>query len=286
MQWERRPSKRRTATSRGKICSAAALTSWRLLTSVDVVSAQDVGHIWLSLVDGAQCDVAISWSIPDGNRSELNRLSQVSYARSSADLAKGSSLNMTGSVSDPWHGRRWVQAVLRGLEQDLAYRIGTPGGFGPVETRLPSCHWTGQSPVPSTEPATASAAGPLRLAVLGDLGFRDGGATDQILARIQNSTPDAVIQLGDLTWDLSQQGSTTASDFWSKLQPLSAMRPFMPLPGVGTSGAFFGSRSAALWCKSIIVWFALCGTARCSQCQGQGSSRSLSATRRHARHFN
>jgi len=197
---------------------------------VDVVAAQDVGHIRLSLVDGAPCDVAISWSIPDGNRSELNRLSQVSYARSSADLTEGSSLNTTGSVSGPWHGRRWVQAVLSGLEQDLAYRIGGAGGFGPIETRLTSCHWTGQSPGSSTEPSTASAAGPLRLAVLGDLGFRDAGPTDQILARIQNSTPDAAIQLGDLTWDLSQ-GSAAASDFWSKLQSLSAIRPFMPLPG-------------------------------------------------------
>ncbi|CAE6917355.1 ACP7 [Symbiodinium sp. CCMP2592] len=228
----------------GKIRHAAALTSWRLLAGVDVVAAQDQpnsaeGPISRAALNLNACtaavqdvgDVAISWSIPDGNRSELNRLSQVSYARSSADLAEGSSLNTTGSISGPWHGRRWVQAVLRGLEQDLAYRIGGAGGFGPIETRLPSCHWTGQSPGSSTEPATASAAGPLRLAVLGDLGFRDAGFTDQILARIQNSTPDATIQLGDLTWDLSQQGSAAASDFWSKLQPLSAIRPFMPLPG-------------------------------------------------------
>ena len=43
---------------------------------------------------------------------------QVTYARSSADLAEGPSLNMTGNVSGPWHGRRWVQAVLHGLEQE------------------------------------------------------------------------------------------------------------------------------------------------------------------------
>eukprot|EP00439_Symbiodinium_sp_Y106_P038521 s2688_g4.t1 len=197
--------------------------------SLDVM--EDVGHIRLSLVDGAPCDVAISWSIPDGNRSELNRLSQVSYARSSADLTEGSSLNTTGSVSGPWHGRRWVQA-------DLAYRIGGAGGFGPIETRLTSCHWTGQSPGSSTEPSTASAAGPLRLAVLGDLGFRDAGPTDQILARMNWQSGKVVAtaaacnrfktrhRMPRFSW-----GSAAASDFWSKLQSLSAIRPFMPLPG-------------------------------------------------------
>ena len=81
MPWQRRLAKRRTATSRGrgnvepsgmqddsgatctirvvgnnestgKIRGAAALTAWRLLTSVDVVSAQDQQNILKNITRG------------------------------------------------------------------------------------------------------------------------------------------------------------------------------------------------------------------------------------------
>jgi len=221
-------------------------------------NATEVGQVHLSL--SALGNVVVTWSASlsqaSGSEKEAAAPPCVRHAPAGMDLGAG---NMTPAVNvSRWRGRLWSTVELEGLTEGASYKYQcsaahssverhhklefTPREFGDeLEMRVPASRTLG--------PPLGDAAvdGVTRLAVLGDLA--EGGSGASIIEHIaRGPTVDAVLHLGDIAGNLTDEEYHRGDQFLSMIEPIASVVPYMTLPGdrddVATYNRFFRMPSA------------------------------------------
>lgn len=100
-----------------------------------------------------------------------------------------------------------------------------------------------------TFPLDANVTWSPRLALFGDLGLVNGRSLPYLVNASLKNSFDAIIHLGDISYDLFSSQGRTGDAFLNKMQPAAARVPYMVLPGnheylpaIGDGGKNFNAR--------------------------------------------
>ena len=175
----------------------------------------------------------VSWSTPT-----LNPSNTVQF-RSSSDNQTTRTASATThhfkqliNSSSPLH--RCTMCVDEYLHTSLLSQL-TPGGTYQykIDASPSSSTWYNFENVPRE---VEKLQRPYTLAVYGDMGTAiPGGAVSPSLQHLTkavvNHEIDAVLHVGDLAYDMKDQGGHTGAEFFRQIQPVAARVPYMTVPG-------------------------------------------------------
>jgi len=205
------------------------------------ISLEAIEHVHLSVSSKGGMKLVWSTAKAGSNVAHAELRSSkpaVRYAPFGQMLGKSSALTNAQAVSD-WRGRLWSEVELRSLTQGATYVYqcsSVTGGLGRVrQMRV----WSRDT---SSDGTAMGKGGPLRIAVVGDLA--EGHSGEEIIARIRaGSGTDAVLHLGDIAGNLTDDDFQKGDRFLRMIEPVASAVPYMVLLGdrddLGVSQRFF-----------------------------------------------
>ncbi|CAG2165832.1 unnamed protein product, partial [Oppiella nova] len=72
---------------------------------------------------------------------------------------------------------------------------------------------------------------PLKVAIYGDLGLKNGVSTRQLIKDVEKGLYDTVFHIGDIAYNLNSDGGSVGDDFMNSIQPIAANVPYQVCPG-------------------------------------------------------